>query len=200
MVKMVISIIDAFYSKKQGEIGFIQWPTSLGFMKGSLYIAIQNPKSKSKQAVWILDFGLGPFGFLDFGLGAFGFWTFDWGGLYFGSLMFGGRIEQHVWILHQIFLTHADSGRRTFVEFSKNNRWIVCCKDVVFLHVFHCSLFCSPQSNYLSERDHQPAGRKAFLHRLHRLTLLALAVAIAIPFLSWSFTSPSCMTSIPTLL
>ena len=159
-----------------------------------------HPKSKSKQAVWILDFGLGPFGFLDFGLGAFGFWTFDWGGLYFGSLMFGGRIEQHVWILHQIFLTHADSGRRTFVEFSKNNRWIVCCKDVVFLHVFHCSLFCSPQSNYLSERDHQPAGRKAFLHRLHRLTLLALAVAIAIPFLSWSFTSPSCMTSIPTLL
>ena len=102
-------------------------------------------------AVWIFGFWIGGVRILDFRLGPF----------VFGSLMFGGRIEQHVWILHQIFLTHADSGRRTLVEFSKNNRWIVCCKDVVFLHVFHyfhCSLFCSPQSNYLSERDHQPAG------------------------------------------
>lgn len=32
---MVILIIDEVYSKKQGEIGFIQWATSLGFMKGS---------------------------------------------------------------------------------------------------------------------------------------------------------------------
>ena len=59
---------------------------------------------------WILDFG---FWILDFGfwISDFGFWILDFG---FWILDFGlglGSIDT-VWILHKIFASHADSGRR----------------------------------------------------------------------------------------
>ena len=62
--------------------------------------------------VWILDFG---FRILDFGfwISDFGFWILDFG---FWILDFGlglGSIDT-VWILHKIFASHADSGRRIF--------------------------------------------------------------------------------------
>ena len=64
-----------------------------------LFVAAPN------DPVWILDFG---FRILDFG-----FWILDFG---FRILDFGlglGSIDT-VWILHKIFASHADSGRRIF--------------------------------------------------------------------------------------
>ena len=99
---------------------------------------IQNPKSKRAVGFWILDFG---FWILDFGFWTsdFGFWILDFGFwiLDFGfslrsfcggpkrpRLDFGFRILDFglglgsvgaVWILHKIFPSHADSGRRIFI-------------------------------------------------------------------------------------
>ena len=105
----------------------------------------QNPKSKIQTpngpfGVWILDFG---FWILDFGFRIldFGFWISDFGFwiLYqfslrsfcggpkrprldfgFRILDFGFRILDFgllpiVWVLHKIFPSHADSGRRIFL-------------------------------------------------------------------------------------
>lgn len=59
-------------------------------------------------------------------------------------------------------------------------------KQPDFFHSFHCSLFCSPKwntSNNLSERDHQPAGRKprligkcSYLFIAPKLTLKAPSI------------------------
>ena len=78
---------------------------------------------------WILDqFSLRPFcggpkrPRLDFGfwISDFGFWILDFG---FWILDFGlglGSIDT-VWILHKIFASHADSGRRIFTPTWKND-------------------------------------------------------------------------------
>ena len=102
-----------------------------------------NPKSKIQTGRWVLGFGFRilDFGFLDFGLriSDFGFWISDFGfwisGLVFvlfvaapngpvWILDFGFWILDFglglgsvgaVWILHKIFPSHADSGRRIFI-------------------------------------------------------------------------------------
>ena len=80
------------------DFGF--WILDFGFwisLVFVLFVAVPN------GPVWILDFG---FWILDFG-----FWILDFG---FRILDFGlglGSVDT-VWILHKIFPSHADSGRR----------------------------------------------------------------------------------------
>ena len=78
------------------DFGF--WISDFGFWISLVFVLFV---AASNGPVWILDFG---FWILDFG-----FWILDFG-LGLGSI-------DTVWILHKIFASHADSGRRIYVPF-----------------------------------------------------------------------------------
>ena len=87
------------------DFGF--WILDFGFWISLVFVLFA---AAPNGPVWILDFG---FRILDFGfwISDFGFWILDFG---FWILDFGlglGSIDT-VWILHKIFASHADSGRR----------------------------------------------------------------------------------------
>ena len=83
------------------DFGF--WISDFGFWISLVFVLFV---AAPNGPVWILDFG---FRILDFGFRIldFGFRILDFG-LGLGSI-------DTVWILHKIFASHADSGRRTFL-------------------------------------------------------------------------------------
>ena len=82
------------------DFGF--WISDFGFWISLVFVLFV---AAPNGPVWILDFG---FWILDLGFWIldFGFWILDFG-LGLGSI-------DTVWILHKIFASHADSGRRIF--------------------------------------------------------------------------------------
>ncbi len=73
---------------------------------------IEHPPPKS--AVWIFNFGFGILDF-EFWIWDLGFWISDFE---FWIWDFGFAVFAQVWILHKIYQTHADSGRRIYTACS----------------------------------------------------------------------------------